>query len=690
MLALAGGLYVITIATVNRTSPHLDSVKKLWRVNSRTLGMFPDGAFDEHATAGHIIGAIEGDQLIGYLLFRISKGKAKITHLCVAEPVRGKGVAKLLLAKLVSNATHVSGISLKCRRDFAVSSLWPKLGFAALGECRGRASDGSTLTIWWKDFNKQTLFTQDVATAAIDVVIDTNILIDIQDKRQNDSQGLLADWLEGEIRLCITDEVLNDIDRQDVEGMRRQRRSEAEQFPRLSATPSEYDRAEGLIKPLFPNTKSVRDESDVRHLIRAVAAGAKVFVSRDEPVLDRADDVYKVCGLSVVRPAELIARVDELLREDEYQRGQVAGARQISRKRLSVIDDDSINAILLPNESKRQLETRLHQYLSDPHRYDCESVTDQDGTTLAIYVVDVQRDFERVPFFRVCAHRLAGTLSRTILMELIHNVVRHRKTGILIPDSCLEDIQRSACRDLGFLSGTNGWLKLAFSGVAAASELADRVEKCGLEDASIASLASVLRSPMAAEAMSNIEHHLWPVKIAEAELPTYIVPIRPDFAQELFDEHLARQALWDAHLDLALNPESVYYRSARSRIVSYPGRILWYVSDKGKLEGRKTIRACSRIAEICIDKPKALFRRFKRLGVYEWSHVLETAKRDLQNDVMAIRFHDTELLRPVSWNIFQEILLRHSIKTNIESPVRITTKAFEEIYALALNPPSVR
>ena len=152
----------------------------------------------------------------------------------------------------------------------------------------------------------------------------------------------------------------------------------------------------------------------------------------------------------------------------------------------------------------------------------------------------------------------------------------------------------------------------------------------------------------------------------------------------------ARQALWDADLDLALNPESVYSRSARSRIVSCPGRILWYVSDKGKLEGRKTIRACSRIAEICVDKPKALFHRFKRLGVYEWSHVFETAKRDLQNDVMAIRFHDTELLRPISWDVFQEVLQRHKIKTNIESPVRITTKAFEEIYALALHPPTVR
>ena len=679
-----------TVIPVDAASPHLCSVKRLWRLDSRTLGMFPDGAFDEHAAAGHIIGAIEKEQLVGYLLFRVARGKAKITHLCVADTARGKGVARLLLAELIRTTDHLSGILLKCRRDFAVASLWPKLGFAAIGECRGRASDESTLTIWWKDFNKPNLFSQEIPTAAIDVVIDTNVLIDIQDQRPNDSQGLLADWLEGEMRLCITDEILNDIDRQNTAEMRRKRRAEAEQFPRLSATPSEYDRAESLIKPLFPNAKSARDESDVRHLIRAVAAGASAFVSRDEPILERADDVYKVCGLSIVRPAELIARVDELLREDEYQRDQVAGARQILRQRISVIEDDSINAILHPNESKRQVELLLLQFLSDPHRYDCKRVTNKDGTTLAIYVVDSHEVFDRVPFFRVCTHRLAGTLSRTILMGLIQNIVRHRKDGIQITDPCLGDIPRSACLDLGFLSGIGGWFKLAVSGVTTAPELADRVEKYQLDDASIASLVRVLRSPMTAETTSEIEHLLWPVKIAEAELPTYIVPIRPDFAQELFDEHLARQALWDADLDLALNPESVYYRSARSRIISTPGRILWYVSDKGKLDGTKTIRACSRIAEVCIDKPKALFHRFKRLGVYEWSHVFETAKRDLQSNIMAIRIHDTELLHPVSWDVFQEVLQRHNIKTNIESPVRITTKAFEEIYALALHPATVR
>jgi hypothetical protein len=159
---------------------------------------------------------------------------------------------------------------------------------------------------------------------------------------------------------------------------------------------------------------------------------------------------------------------------------------------------------------------------------------------------------------------------------------------------------------------------------------------------------------------------------------------------KLFDEHLARQTLFGADVELALNPESVYYRSARQRILDYPGRILWYVSSKGNFDGTMAIRACSRIAEVCVGKPKPMFRRFQRLGVYEWRDVIETARGDIENNIMAIRFHDTELLNPVEWDVFQGILKEHGVKTNLESPIRIPPAVFQAIYTLALDPSPVR
>ncbi len=678
------------IVRVDPSSPYLAEVKKLWRVNSDTLGMMPDGAFDEHAGLGHVLGVVETDQLLGYLLFRSAKGKAKITHLCAAAAARGRGIARLLVNELVKITSHLSGIELKCRRDFDVSNLWPKLGFFPARECVGRAVSGSKLTVWWMDYGKPSLFSHKASTTAIDVVIDTNVLIDIVDRRNDESLGLRADWLQDEIRLCVTEEVLVDFHRQADEALRLKRFSDSNEFPRLAAHPTEYQRAENLIKPLFPNTKSARDESDVRQLIHAVAADVTVFVSRDGPLLDRAEEVYTACGLSIVRPAELIARIDELVREEEYQRALVAGTRQISRQRVGTTNDDVLDAIRCPNETKRELETLLHSFQADPHRFDCEQVTDQGDKTLAVYVVDTRESFDRLPMFRVCSHRLAGTLSRTILTGLIQNVIRRGKAGIVVTEPKLNDVQSSACSDLGFLAGEEGWFKLAFTGIHSPNELANRVEQCGLSEPTVGQLASSLRLALTPQDESEIEHVLWPVKVGGSQQSNFIVPIRPEFAQDLFDEHLARQTLWGANIDLALNPESAYYRSARSQIVKAPGRILWYVSDKGNLEGRKAIRACSRIAEVVVDKPKTLFRRFKRLGVYEWSDVFETAKHSLDTDIMAIRFHDTELIHPVPWDTFQEVLRRNGINTNLESPISITSQAFEEIYALALNSPALR
>ena len=336
------------------------------------------------------------------------------------------------------------------------------------------------------------------------------------------------------------------------------------------------------------------------------------------------------------------------------------------------------------------MRATLQSLFADPQRFACICIRDRAEEVLAFYALERQRQFDHIPLFRICSHRLAGTLARSILTGLSYQAARDGKAGVLVAEPQLTDDLLMACADLGFLPVQAGRLKLVVSGVHPASVLADRLDGLGLKDAAIGRLSAALRSPTDPTTVSETEHLLWPAKVADANLPSFIVPIRPEFAQHLFDEHLAKQSLFGADVDLALNPESVYYRSAYQRILECPGRILWYVSKKGKLAGTKRIRACSRIAEVCIGKPKPLFKRFQRLGVYEWADVLGTARKDFERDIMAVRFHDTELLRPVEWDTFQGILKRHGIRTNLESPVRISATVFNEIYALALNPPAIR
>lgn len=677
------------VIAVDEESPHLEAVKVLWRANSSTLGFLPEGAFVDYARERHILVVLSpAETCAGYLLYRVTKDRATIAHLCIADTARGQGYAKALVNHLVGSTGHLRGIGLRCRRDFAAYHIWPNLGFFAMKDAPGRAADGSELGYFWLDHNHADLFSESTDAGRLDVVIDANIVVDLAELRNEESQGLLADWLKDSIRLCVTKEHCNDFDRAADGTLRRKRKNEAAGYPSLDSSHADYLKAEAVLTPLFPRLTTPRDASDFRQLARALAGVAGAFVTRDQPILDRADDVYRVCGLPVVRPAELIGRIDELLREREYQRCQVAGTNQVFRERASPADGALIAAVKANDETKSKLWSILRPIFADPQRFACVTIRDQTEEVLAFYVLERKLSFDTVPVFRICSHRRAGTLARSILSGLTHQAARDGKAGVLIDEPRLNDSLRAACDDLGFLPVQAGRLKLVVSGVHTANALADRLDGFGLKE--VGRISAVLRSPLDAATASDVEHLLWPAKIADAELPSFIVPIRPEFALDLFDEHLAKQWLFGADVDLALNPESVYYRSACQRILEYPGRILWYVSDKGELAGIKTIRACSRIAEVCIGKPKPLFKRFQRLGVYAWADVFKTARKDLERSIMAVRFHDTELLAPVAWDTFQEVLKRHNIRTNLESPARIPPVVFNEIYALAINSSALR
>jgi ribosomal protein S18 acetylase RimI-like enzyme len=684
------GAHPMSVVIIDEKSAHLEAVKTLWRANSDSLGYLPDGAFLEYASQRRILVAEDSSRAcVGYLLYRVTKGKATIAHLCVADCAKGAGHARALVEHLVNVTRHLRGISLRCRRDFDAYNLWPRLGFSAVDEAPGRAADGSELTRFWLDHHHPDLFTEETDNV-LDAVIDSNVFLDLAESRMEESQGLLVDWLQDSIRLCLTPEHYNEIDRNQDSALRQTRRRQAAQFHKLGSTPAEYRKAEQLLAPLFLSQSTAQDESDFRHIARALAGEAWAFITRDETVLKKANDVYAACGLRIVLPAELIGRIDELLREREYHRSWVAGTNQLIRKRVASTDEALIEVVKAPDEAKRTLRAALQPFLADPRRFESVMISDHQEKPLAFYVLERQTPFDRVHIFRIGTKRLAGTLARSILTDLAFQAARVGRAGVFFNEPRLTDDLRAACSDLGFLPVESGRLKLVMSGVHPAAVLADKLHQLGRPDPAIGQLEAVLRSSLDTNIASEVEHLLWPAKIADADLPAFIIPIRADYAQHLFDGNLARQSLLGADIDLALNPESVYYRAARPHVVQFPGRILWYVSQDRKFHDTMRIRACSQIAEVCVSKPSPLFKRFQRLGVYKWPDVVQTARQDYDRSIMAIRFRDTEPIGPLKWDTFQNILKRHGIHTQLQSPCRIPPPVFNEIYALALGSYSLR
>jgi hypothetical protein len=89
------------------------------------------------------------------------------------------------------------------------------------------------------------------------------------------------------------------------------------------------------------------------------------------------------------------------------------------------------------------------------------------------------------------------------------------------------------------------------------------------------------------------------------------------------------------------------------------------------------IRACSRLTEVEIGAAKTLFKKYRRLGVYEWRNARDTAGGEIHGNIMVLSFADTELFpQPVSGKICRQL----GIKNNFVSPVRVDDVCFAEIY----------
>lgn len=650
------------IEAINYTSPYLKAVKALGRANAGTLGLFPEGAFDDHAKRGTILVVIDDQgKCVGYLLYRIRYGYAYIVHLCVDTAVRGAGLAHLLVDKLSEFTQLLRGIRADCRRDYTVNGMWPRLGFSAVGERPGRAKRGTLLTIWWLDHGHPDLLTMATFNqdeSKLRVAIDANVFYDLHDSRRPDyeeAHALLADWLQVEVELGVSPELWNEINRGSDEVERRRARSDAERLTQFSSGHAAFVSAQKALHQFFPQNMSWNDEADLRHLAWAIAAEVPFFVTRDTDLLSRSDDIYNAFGVSILRPSDLIVHLDELRRETEYQPARLGGTL-MELRRIQSKEQSNLGTLFRQEsqgETRSDFNRLIQRLLAAPTAHDCLLFLDDSQTPLALIAYDRSRpDTLTVPLFRVRRGLLATTLVRYGILSTLKQSANEHRVATYISDPYLNDIVTTALQEDAFIQVSAGWLKLNLPVAEPASILSSRLQTLADADDRIAEharhITTVLSTPditLNTHTMIDLEGLLWPAKIVDANIPTFLIPIKPQFAHELFDVQLANQTLFGSMKQLALNREAVYYKSLKPQIFSAPGRILWYVSrdEQKHYQGGSEVRACSRLDEVVVGLPKDLYRRFRRFGIYEWSHLLEAAKGDINQSVMALRFSNTEL-----------------------------------------------
>lgn len=690
------------VIEIDQTSKHLPKVKALGAANSQTLGFFPEGAFDDYAGRKQILVALDDSHsCVGYLLYRISQERAIIVHLCVDASSRTAGIATSLFSHLKEAVKDLRGIGLRCRRDYEASKLWQKLGFVAQYDQPGRGKVRTDLTYWWFDNGHPTLFTDAIVEqvkSKICVAIDANIFFDLFDASRVghiESGSLRADWISDAIELCVTDEILNDINRSKDDAERRRERELVKQFTCLPCDQARLSSVAESLKDFFQERMSPRDESDRWQLARTIAANTQFFITRDQRLLDLSAKVYETFGATILRPTDLIIHLDELRREVEYAPQRLAGTLSEIRLVQAGQEDnltEKFQAAAL-GESKSSFKSHLRTILADPDRNACYVAFAVNKEPIALFALNrTESDTLEIPLIRIARGPVATTLVRYVIFRAVVQAASEKRIVTHVTDPYRDETVSSALSEDGFLVTQQSSIKLSVPLAVTARELSGHLQSLGLRNPDARKycdeFAKSLSDPATiskVETTSEIERLLWPAKIIDAYIPTFLVPIKPEWAKELFDETLAGQTLFGAKLELGLSREGVYYRSKNPAAgIKAPARILWYVSYGQRFTGTGHVRACSRLDDVIIDRPKNLYRRFRRLGIYDWNHVFDLAKQNVDSQIMALRFSDTELFtNPIEWNELQQVLRSFGCKTQIQSPVAVSPELFAEIYRRA-------
>lgn len=595
--------------------------------SKRTVGLLPDEAFADRARKGTLLALVDQGRLSGYLLYDLPGYEVKIVHLCVAPDARRTGVARRLVAELTRRHSDRQRIILFCRRDYPANEAWKALEFRPQASRPGRSKDGHMLTIWVFDFEHPTLFDdyQDDRPAA---ALDHNVFLDLHmgpEKRPEGAQSgyLLDDWIGEYVELCVTDEVFGEIDRHDVAIERSAQQRAAMSYRNLSKPGDLWAELVDQVAELAPRA----DGSDHRHVARAAAAGAKYLVSRDGGLLASADLVEQAVGVRVLRPEELIVRLDQLRSDSAYRPVALEGT---ALSQFSPTHDlhAEVERALLNNgagERRSELGRRLRPALADRRDHDVNVIQTLDGKTVGGFVRrrDV-RELE-VPLIRVVPGSVgANVLARQLLFAQRKFAADNDLDLVRITDRHPSRDIREALSLEHFVREGETWTCRVRTGLLMVPEVtpAGRLTR----DEAIA-----------------FEEEFWPAKVVGAGIDSFLVPIKVAFAEALLDPGLAEQSLIPRRLGLGLNREHVYYRSTRNaRGIRKGSRILWYVTGDSAVHPWGSVRAVSRVADVVVGRPRSLHARFERFGVYSLEQV--SAAQDRNGEVMALRFVDTEVL----------------------------------------------
>jgi predicted nucleic acid-binding protein/predicted GNAT family acetyltransferase/predicted transcriptional regulator len=652
---------------ISERSENLNKVIALGDSNKKTLGHLPRGAFREIARKRNILVVSKGEEVLGYLLFRVNQARQAliIVHLCVKKEHRGKGLSTFLVDEIIKTFSQkFSSIGLTCRDDYENAvQFWSRYGFQQGYSKRSRSIKEHYSTYWFIPL-REDLFSRSFSTATIKCVLDANIIVKLRDDVDDDEiQALKADWITKEVDFYYTRELLSEFQRDN----NIDRRNRSFNFLRASFEPIDNpnnDESDSIYKDLktFLHTlETVNNISDRRQLAEAIVSKVQYFITLDEHILACSDRIESEFNLSVVTPLEFIISIDKIENHSDYQPKRLGGVDIVYRK-LEFNEIEEVRRFFQNSkESERKSEFAgvLKKLCTD--EFSNLMLTKQGETFLGLFGYEISADKVVIHLIRTIDTSLGDILFKQLLSESISLAKANRAYSIVLDNKYLTEEKLNILYTMGFRVTGLCWEKVLRYGIVSSESL------LGSSESDIGKLYS-------------FERLFFPAKIKDLDIPTFIVPIKAHWASQLFDYVSANATLLGSKPELTWNRENVYYRSSQKCGIVPNSRILWYLSGQGNNARNQCIIGCSYLDDVEIDKPKVLWAKYKRIGVYEWKHIYKQAKGDVDKEIMAISFSDTEIFNsPISLSRIQKELKN---KSTFQSPLKVTNTIFEEIYKL--------
>lgn len=687
------------IEFIDQNNKLLEEVIILGTKHSNTLGFMPNGGFKEHAKKRWIVIAHKDNELLGYLLFRLGQRNSKIsiTHLCIKPEHRGKQIAIKLIDHLkIKYQQTFAGIILSCRKDYKeASDLWERYGFVSKREVRSRSVDENYIVKWWYDFNRTDLFSfYEQNPQKIRVLLDANIVIKLRDNQtaeHEEVKALMADWLSDEVEYYIAPEIFNEIHRDN----KRERAEVTRIFIQNNFKEARLDKDECTkireSLTIILHGKTNNDISDRKQLSECISSGIEYFITGDEPILSKRDEILEKFGLTILNPTEFIIKIDEITNSSNYHPIRLAGAIQttqkVENKKLEQLIDQFLNKRY--SESKQSFRNLVNKVLQNIKEGNIKTVTCPLNGDIAFWGYTFLLNSVEVPFLRIADNSLTNTLFAQLISEIVNISIDNKKHFIKIYDNHFCEQHQQILYSSGFIKTDDVWFKIALRGLVESSNLLQKFPFISdyFGTTLFEQVDKIENLELKTKLLFEIERKLYPLKFSDLNIPCYIIPIKPLWAGQLFDKYISSSSIFGATPDKIWNRENVYYRNIKPVTEKVPARILWYVSSEKGYHRQKAIVGVSYLDDVIVDLVKNQYNKFKKYGIYEWKDVYQLARKDINNPVKALKFSDSEIFQNVvRLPKITEILLANKRKKNtFTSPLEINHEVFNDIYKLVLK-----